>query len=129
MNTEVSSQIFRHAKVVGGVCAIGGKANLDNGIRFFLEIVGGTPAKWRIGGQHDDACVVVTETEFVFGADHTLRGNAFYLAFANGEQVAVFAENVGARHGEEDYLPGSHIGRTAHNGAHDAVTNIYCCGR
>ncbi len=72
------------------------------------------PPYWRIGAQHEDALVVVTQPELLLAQDHARRFHAANRAQLELRLLArVAIDQLGALGGEGDLLTDRHVRRTA----------------
>ena len=121
---EGRRQVARYPQVVGGVGAIGREAYLDEVVFFELEIVFGGLPHGGIFGQHQDARVVVTQAEFVFGTNHTFGVFAADFTFFQGNRFAFSGVQSGTNCGNQYFLASSHIGRTTNDIEQAARTDV-----
>ena len=103
--------LVRHAQHREAVQPVGGQLQIEDAV---AQVVGQRRAQGGVGGQDDDAAVVVAQAQFQLRANHPLgldaadggRGQGFAAA-------AVGVEEVGAGAGVADALAGGHIGGAA----------------
>ena len=128
MYAQVSGQVTGDAQVIGRVGTIGGEPNLKNSVGLLLKPGSSGNPQGGSGRQHQNATMVMAYPQFIWCADHALRGHTFYLALADGKELTVFAEHLGAGQRHEHRLADGHIGRAAHDGTSHAMANIHLRG-
>ena len=107
-------EVASHAIMARRVHAVGRELDFETPVAFDVEIFGGRSAGPYFFGNHDDALVARSETEFVFGAYHAHRLDSAYLRFLDLYFLVAVIEDC-ADGGDHDGLPGGHVRGTADN--------------
>ena len=94
-----------------GVYAVGGDFVFDNRLVLQLEVFLGGGAGNGALREYHDAGMAGADTQFILCADHA---EAFHAANLGLLDFEVSGEH-GANLGEEHFLPGGHVGRTANH--------------
>src|SRR5690606_12636751 len=95
----------------GGVAAIGGDRDIEDHA-VYAGIIGIFEADRRIGGQLDNAVMVVAEFQFGIGTEHAIGNLAADITLADGH---VLARNIGAGEGEDGFEAGAGVGGAANH--------------
>src|SRR5580658_1153049 len=98
------------------VHVIGGEPDLENMVRVGMEPGGCGHADLCRRGQYKDTCVVLAQTDLVFGADHAMALYAPDLSDLHGDGFAFNRVDGGAGDGYHDFLPGSYVRSAAYDG-------------
>ena len=122
-------EVARHTIVAARIGAVGGDVHLNQIVAFKFVILGGRGAYYCVLGQHDDAVVVSTDTDFVLGTNHAKAFHATQLAALDGEGFVAIVKH-GSHNRHNHLLSLCHIGGTADNlnggfATHVHATNVH----
>ena len=100
-----------HSQYREAVQSVGSKFQVEDGV---AKIVVQQGPDGSVVRKHDDARMVVAQTQLDGGTDHTLGLNAPDLSCLQGFMpLAVGVVDIGADFSEADLLAGGHVGRAA----------------
>ena len=109
---EPRIEVACHSPVREGVGTVGGDVHLDEPVALQVIVFSSRCAHLCVVGQYDDAGVVVTDTDFVFGTDHAARLHASEFRFLDDELFVAVVEHA-TQIGHDDFLSSGHVGSAA----------------
>ena len=112
---EIGIEVAGHAIVRAGIGAVGRDIYFDEVVALKLEIFRGRHTYGRFFGEYHNAIVALTNTDFVFGTNHTEALHTAQFAALDGEALTLGAIEHGAQGCHDYFLASGHIGRTANN--------------
>ncbi|CAB4600712.1 unannotated protein [freshwater metagenome] len=119
-DTEVRGDVAGRAEVAPAVRAVAGEVDVEHDLAAQPERLAVRQAERGVGGQDQDARVVVAEAEFARRAEHALAVDAEDRPRLDEPAVG----HAGARGGERDDVVGRHVERAAPHVALDAVAGV-----
>ena len=111
---EPGIEVACHAIVRAGIGAVGRDVHFDYVVAVYVVVVGRLGAHHGVLWQHDDAGMVGTDANLVLGTDHAIALDAAQLALFDDKLLVAVVE-LCAEGSHDDFLPGCHVGRSAHN--------------
>ena len=109
---EPRVEVACHSPVREGVGTVGGDVHLDEPVALQVIVFSSRCAHLCVVGQYDDAGVVVTDTDFVFGTDHAARLHASEFRLLDDELFVAVVEHA-TQVGHDDFLSSGHVGSAA----------------
>ena len=111
---EVSIEVTRHAVVAARIRAVGSDIHFDDKVALQVVVTRCGQSHLSILGQHDDAVVACSHSDFILGTNHSITLDATQFTLFDGKTLIPIIE-LAAQGSHHDLLSCRHIGSSAHN--------------
>src|SRR5204862_7768409 len=112
---QVGTNVLCYTNVAHGIHSIGCQANFENNVFVRLKVGGSRTSVTKSGGQNQDPLVAVTETQFIFSANHAVTFHTSDSGYFHFHRLAINRIDGGAYRSHDYFLSNSYIGRTTYN--------------